>query len=147
MISATWHRYIFLFGIIGLASGMMFGTVPTSIPQIIIAVNLLLEKDFRLKWLRLKPNPFFWILISFFALHIIGMLYTSNITRGLDDLRNKAPLLVLPILFFSTVPLTQKELKLLLDEWIKHKNEILEDYENDLKGEVKKTKKQTSKKK
>ncbi len=113
MFPAIWHRYIFLFGIIGLASGMMFGTVPTSIPQIIIAVNWLLEKDFRLKWLRLKPNPFFWILISFFALHIIGMFYTSNITRGLDDLRNKAPLLVLPILFFSTVPLTQKEFKLL----------------------------------
>lgn len=92
---------------------MLFGTVPTSIPQIIIAANWVLEKDFTLKWQRLKSNAFFWILISFFALHIIGMLYTSNIERGLDDLRNKAPLLVLPILFFSTSPLTQKELKLL----------------------------------
>lgn len=113
MLPAIWHRYIFLFGIIGLASGMLFGTVPTSIPQIIIAANWVLEKDFILKWNRLKSNSFFWILISFFALHIIGMLYTSNISRGLDDLRNKAPLFVLPILFFSTFPLTQKELKLL----------------------------------
>jgi O-antigen ligase len=92
---------------------MLFGTVPTSIPQIIIAANWVLEKDFMLKWQRLKSNTFFWILISFFALHIVGTLYTSNIERGLDDLRNKAPLLVLPILFFSTAPLTQKELKLL----------------------------------
>jgi len=113
VLPAIWHRYIFLFGIIGLASGMLFGTVPTSIPQIIIAANWVLEQDFNLKWQRLKSNPFFWILISFFALHIVGMLYTSNITRGLDDLRNKAPLFVLPILFFSTAPLTQKELTLL----------------------------------
>jgi O-antigen ligase len=113
VLPAIWHRYIFLFGIIGLASGMLFGTVPTSIPQIIIAANWVLEKDFMLKWQRLKSNTFFWILISFFALHIVGTLYTSNIERGLDDLRNKAPLLVLPILFFSTAPLTQKELKLL----------------------------------
>ena len=47
----------------------------------------------------------------------------------------------------SIIDIWEKELKLLLDEWIKHKNDILEDYENDLKGEVKKTKKQTSKKK
>ncbi len=113
MLPAIWHRYIFLFGIIGLASGMLFGTVPTSIPQIIIAANWVLEKDFIIKWQRLKSNYFFWILISFFLLHIIGMSYTSNVERGLDDLRNKVPLLVLPILFFSTPALTQKELKLL----------------------------------
>jgi len=47
----------------------------------------------------------------------------------------------------SIIDIWEKELKLLLNEWIKHKNDILEDYENDLKGEVKKTKKQTSKKK
>ena len=47
----------------------------------------------------------------------------------------------------SIIDIWEKELKLLLDEWIKHKNDILEDYENDLKGEVKKTKRQTSKKK
>ncbi len=92
---------------------MLFGTVPTSIPQIIIAANWVLEKDFIVKWQRLKSNSFFWILISFFLLHIIGMLYTSNIARGFDDLRNKVPLLVLPILFFSSSSLNQKELKLL----------------------------------
>lgn len=113
MLPAIWHRYIFLFGIIGLASGMLFGTVPTSIPQIIIAANWVLEKDFFIKWQRLKSTKIFWILVSFYILHLIGMLYTYNINNGLDDLRNKVPLLVLPILFFSTSPLTQKEFKLL----------------------------------
>ena len=113
MLPAIWHRYIFLFGIIGLASGMLFGTVPTSIPQIIIAANWVLEKNFSLKWRRLKSTNIFWLLVSFYVLHLIGLLYTSNIHNGLDDLRNKAPLLVLPILFLSTSALTQKELKLL----------------------------------
>jgi hypothetical protein len=113
VLPAIWHRYIFLFGIIGLASGMLFGTVPTSIPQIILAANWVLEKDFTVKWQRLKSTKIFLLLISFYILHLIGMLYTSNINNGLDDLRNKAPMLVLPILFFSTAPLTQKEFKLL----------------------------------
>lgn len=113
MLPAIWHRYIFLFGIIGLAAGMLFGTVPTSIPQIIIGANWFLEKDFVLKWHRLKSNKIFWVLLSIFLLHLLGMLYTSNIQLGLADLRNKAPLFVLPVLFFSTKSLSQKELKLL----------------------------------
>ena len=113
MLPAIWHRYIFLFGIIGLAVGMLFGTVPTSIPQIIIAANWFLEKDFFLKWQRLKSNKIFWVLLSLFLLHLVGMLYTTNIDKGLDDLRNKAPLVVLPVLFFSVKPLSQKELNLL----------------------------------
>ncbi len=113
MLPAIWHRYIFLFGLIGLAAGMLFGTVPTSIPQIILAANWLLEKDFSWKWQQLKSNKIFWILISLFVLHLLGMIYTNNVQRGLDDLRNKIPLLVLPLILFSTKPLSLKELKLL----------------------------------
>jgi hypothetical protein len=113
MISAAWHRYIFLFGIIGLAAGMLFGTVPTSIPQIILIANWLLEKNFIWKWQQLKSNKFFWILSSFFLLHVFGMLYTENVQRGLDDLRNKIPLLLLPLVFFSTKPLYKNEFRLL----------------------------------
>lgn len=115
MLSAAWHRYIFLFGLIGLAAGMLFGTVPTSIPQIILAANWLLEGNFSWKWQQLKSNKFFWILASLFFLHVIGMTYTENVQRGLDDLRNKMPLLVLPLILFSTKPLSTKEFKLLFN--------------------------------
>ncbi len=113
MLPVIWHRYIFLFGLIGLAAGVMFGTVPTSIPQIILAANWLLEKDFSGKWQQLKSNKIFWILVSLFLLHLVGMMYTQNIQRGLDDLRNKMPLLTLPLILFSTKPLSVKELRLL----------------------------------
>ena len=113
MLPAIWHRYIFLFGLIGLAAGMLFGTVPTSIPQIILAANWLLEKDFAWKWQQLKSNKIFWILTSIFLVHLLGMSYTQNIPKGLDDLRNKIPLLTLPLIVFSTKPLDTKELKLL----------------------------------
>lgn len=111
MLSAAWHRHIFLFGLIGLAAGMLFGTVPTSIPQIILAANWLLEGNFSWKWQQLKSNKIFWILATLFFLHVIGMSYTDNIQRGLDDLRNKVPLLVLPLILFSTKPLSSKEFK------------------------------------
>ncbi|MDF2450598.1 MAG: Lipid core - O-antigen ligase, partial [Bacteroidota bacterium] len=115
MLPAIWHRYIFLFGIIGLACGMLFGTVPTSIPQIILAANWLLEKNFSEKIYRLKTNKIFLTIITLYLLHIIGMLYTENTQQGLNDLRNKLPLLSLPIILFSTQPLTSKEFKLLFN--------------------------------
>lgn len=111
MFPPYWHRYIFLIGIIGLASGMMFGTVPTSIPQMVIAANWLLEGDFRNKWKRLRTSRIFWLLISVYILHLLGMLYTEHTQNGLDDLRNKLPLLILPVLFFSTEALSAKELR------------------------------------
>ncbi len=113
MLPAHWHRNIFLFGLIGLAAGMLFGTVPTSIPQIIIAGNWLLEKNYKHKFYLLKANKIFWVLVSLYLLHVIGMLYTQDTQHGLDDLRNKLPLLTLPLLLFSTKPLSQKELRLL----------------------------------
>lgn len=111
MFPQGWHRYIFLFGLIGLAAGMLFGTVPTSIPQIVLAANWLLEKKFNWKWQQLKTNKLFWVLISLFLLHLIGMTYTQNVSKGLDDLRNKLPLLTLPLILFSTKPLSHKEFK------------------------------------
>jgi len=47
----------------------------------------------------------------------------------------------------SIIDIWYKELKLLLEEWLLHKKEILEDYDNDLKGETKKTKGRIPKKK
>jgi DNA topoisomerase-2 len=47
----------------------------------------------------------------------------------------------------SIINIWENELKLLLDEWIKHKNDIFEDYNNDLKGEIKNTKKYNPRKK
>lgn len=111
MFPQTWHRYIFLTGLIGLAAGMLFGTVPTSIPQIVLAANWVLEGNFKHKLQSLKSNTVFWLLIALYLLHVTGMLYTSQTQSGLNDLRNKLPLLVLPILFFSTKPLSVKEFK------------------------------------
>lgn len=44
----------------------------------------------------------------------------------------------------SIMIIWENELNALLDEWLKHKNDVLQDYENDLKGE---TKKQTKRRK
>ncbi len=101
---------MFLFGLIALVSGALFGAVPTSIPQIILAANWLLEGNFLSKYKQLKSNTIFLVLISVYLLHLIGMLYTANINDGLNDLKIKMPLIILPIILFTTQAISKKEL-------------------------------------
>jgi hypothetical protein len=108
------HRYIFLFGICTLGGGMLLGTVSTSIPQFILLGNWLLEGKFKEKWSDIKPNQIFWVLSAVFFMHVLGMIHSTDIEFGLKDLRIKIPLLLLPLIFFTTKPLQKKELELLL---------------------------------
>jgi hypothetical protein len=97
-----------------LAFGMMMGTVPTSIPQIILMSNWLLEGKFLQKWSRLRTNKYFWALSSVFLVHLLGLLWTENSIAGADDARTKIPLMFLPLLLFSTPALSAKEFRTLL---------------------------------
>ncbi len=93
---------------------MMVGTVPTSVPQIILMGNWLIGLNFSQKWLRLKSNKIFWVLSSVFLIHVIGLLYTNDLGRGWEDVRTKIPLMFLPMIFFSEDPLSKKEFRALL---------------------------------
>lgn len=114
MFPPHWHRYIFLISLICLISGGLFGASLFSIGQIALAANWFLEGKYISKIKLLWSNTIFWVLISFYIWHLVGMLYTHNTSNGLADLGSKVPLLILPILFFSTKPLTNKEFQLLM---------------------------------
>jgi hypothetical protein len=114
VFSESIHRYLFLFGIISLAFGMMMGTVPTSVPQFILLGNWLLEGNFKNKWINLKSNTLFWILSSVFLIHVLGLIHTYDLVAGIKDVKTKMPLMFLPIIFFSSKPLSLKEFQLFL---------------------------------
>jgi len=104
------HRFLFLFGLFGLGFGMMMGAVPTSVPQLVLFGNWILEVDFRRKWAQLKTNKIFWALSSVFFVHLLGLLYSQDLQAAVDDARTKLPLMLLPLFFFTAKPaITQKE--------------------------------------
>jgi hypothetical protein len=111
MFTGKIHRYLFLFGVFGLAFGMMIGTVPTSVPQIILMANWLLEGQFKEKWLRIRFNKVYLALASLFIIHVIGLLYTSDLQSGWNDVRTKLPLFFFPLILFTSAPLTATEMR------------------------------------
>lgn len=93
---------------------MMLGPALTSIPMFILCINWLLEGNFKTKWLQLKSNRIFWIVISLFFIHVIGLFYSQNIKDGFADLLIKLPIFLFSIVFFGSKPPSLKELHLIL---------------------------------
>ena len=74
----------------------------------LLALNWLLEGDFRLKFIRIRIQLNLWVFLFFYALLIIGMLYTQNTRAGAFDLQVKASLFIFPILL-ATKPIPSSE--------------------------------------
>ncbi len=82
--------------------------------QIGLAVLWLLEANFQRKFDILKNNKSILILSSIFLIHIIGLIYTENLSYALNDLKIKLPLLLFPLVIGTSAKLGYKEIKLII---------------------------------
>ena len=102
------HFRIYLFGLMVMAVALPTSNLLMSLSQIIIATNWLLEGQYKEKVTRFIANKPALIFTSIFGLHLLGLLHTANWEYAAWDLRNKAPLLVLPFLMTSSNPLSRQ---------------------------------------
>lgn len=66
------------------------------------------------KFRRLLNNPAALAVISFYLMHVAGLLYTTDIDYALKDLRIKLPLLSLPVIISTSALLSKDRLNRLL---------------------------------
>lgn len=102
------HSLIYLFCIALLITGMLFSHFLMSISQIFITLNWLAEGHLRKKWRNFIHNPAALMLTSVFILHLAGLLYSSDVSYGLHDLKVKIPLALMPLVF-STTPAVKRK--------------------------------------
>ncbi|MEY3236211.1 MAG: hypothetical protein RI883_312 [Bacteroidota bacterium] len=91
------HDYFHLFGLSLLAIGLPSTKILLSFGTIILFLNILLEGNFKEYYTKAKSNRLFLLIASFYALHVISLIWTSDFTYALNDLRIKLPLFVIPI--------------------------------------------------
>ena len=66
-------------------------------------------KDFRKERLaRLCDNRLLWAFFLLMVLHLVALLWSSNWHYGLDDIRKKLPLLVVPMAILTSRPLQRR---------------------------------------
>ena len=108
------HKSIFLFGLILIAVGMPLSRFLVSISYFVLLGNWVVEGNFANKWNTLKNSKIFWAFVAIYLFYVIGLVWTSDYTYGIKDLRTKLPMLWLPLLFFTSPPLTKKDYHLVM---------------------------------
>ncbi len=115
------------FGLVGvmLLDGMKNQEYRDFINRKYLVLKIILFLPFGLWWILKsvvkKLREFFqwenapaWIFASIFLFHLIGLLYTTDMSYALKDLRIKLPILILPILLSTTTLLDRKSFRFLI---------------------------------
>ncbi len=89
-----------------------------SLSQIILVGNWLLEGNLKSKITEFCKNKSALILSSLLLLHLIGLFYTSDFAYAFNDIRIKAPLLLLPLIISTSRPLSQKLFTVILQIFV-----------------------------
>lgn len=109
------HRNIAFWGMAMIAFGLPVSVFLVSVGTFVLAGNWLLEGQFQKRLKQFFSDPLSLILISIFLIHLVGMAWTENFQMGLKDLRIKLPILLMPLLLFTTkLPDKQRQYQLLL---------------------------------
>ena len=82
MFTTKTHNFIYLFALCSLFFGIMLGSSPTSVAQVLLLTNWVLEGDFLRKWQQLKQNILFWILSSVFFYSPFGDVLLPRFLDG-----------------------------------------------------------------
>lgn len=108
------HRNIYLFGIAALAASLPLSIFTTSVAEIILVANWLIERNFREKWQILEKRTGLILILSIYLLHVIWLINTRDFNYAFHDLRIKLPMLVLPLIIGTSKPLERIQLKWIL---------------------------------
>ncbi len=100
--------------ICGIIVGVFSYAAINSICTGLLVINWIAAGNLKQKLNTLRTSKIFWVLISLFLLHLLGLLYTSNFEYAIKDLKIKLPILFLPIVFITSPPLSVREFRSIL---------------------------------
>jgi len=106
-IKKNFFSYSYLFGLFLLAASLPYSKFLISVSEIILFVSWLLQGSIKDKVKLFAKNKTAVVISSLFIMHLIGLIYTSDFNYGLGDVKKKIPLLLFPLLFASSAPLSK----------------------------------------
>ena len=104
MSRAVVHRRIYLV-LLALLGGCMVTSVGLSnVVWVLMLANWLLEGRWKDKWQRARESRLLQAFAVLFLVHVVALLWTSNLAAGLDIVENRLPLLAVPLIILTTPP-------------------------------------------
>lgn len=104
----------YFIGLLLLVTGLPVSLFLTSIAQFVLLAAFLFEGSIKEKLIRFFLNKTALLFSGIWLIHLIGLLWTSEMHEGIKDLRIKLPVLLLPLIIGGSRPLTNKQFRLVL---------------------------------
>jgi hypothetical protein len=111
-------NYLYVFGLLVLVTGLPLSLFLISISQFILAGSFLLEGSVAEKLKRFYNNKAALLVAGIWLMHLLGLLWTTNLAQGWDDIRIKLPLLALTVIMAGSKPLSRKQFFMVLSTFI-----------------------------
>lgn len=108
------HFIVLAFFIIGVVCSKFL----MSMGLLLGVLNLVTEGNFKSYYQRLRENPLILLILFFYGIHLLGLLWTHNLDYGLDDIRKKTSLFLIPIIVGSHPILGPKRWQRLIDYFV-----------------------------
>jgi hypothetical protein len=96
------HRSIVFWGLAMIAMGLPLSIFLMSIGVFVLAANWLLEGDYLQRLKNFFTNPLSLSISLLFLIHCLGLLWTEDFDSGFREIRTKIPLLILPLVIFTS---------------------------------------------
>jgi hypothetical protein len=107
-------NHLYFAGLILLCLGLPLSKFLMSVSQFFLAASWLVDLNYKHKLKLFFHNKMALTLTGLFIIHLLGLLYTTDMKAGLNDVRIKLPLLILPFLFATSPRLTRQQFNWLL---------------------------------
>lgn len=102
----NWNIRIFYFGLLLLFIGIPVSRFLISISYAFLGLGWVLTPDHIDRLKKLWSNKVAFFLLIIYAIHLLGLLWSTDLTYGLKDLKTKLPLLLFPF-FYATMPIIE----------------------------------------
>ena len=105
------HYYVHLFVLCLFTIGVVCSKFLMSMGILIGILNLIFEGNYIAYFSNIRSNKFFIAVSVFYVLHLLGMFWTSDLLSGLDDLKSKATLVLVPFIVIARPLVLRKSYK------------------------------------
>jgi O-antigen ligase len=96
------HRNLTFIGLALVAIGLPLSVFLMSVGQFVLIGNWLLERDHRRRLRQFVTDPLSMVLSSVWLAHLVGVLWAPDTAAALADVRVKLPLVLLPLVLFTS---------------------------------------------
>jgi len=108
------HEQVYFYTLILIAISLPLSVFTSSMFMILLALNWVVEGSYAEKWKRVKRNRALQVFLLLYLMHVVGLLWSSDMAYALHDMKIKLPLFSLPILIASSGPLVKEQLHRIL---------------------------------